>query len=68
MTEPVTESYEVLTEDKELHAISVMMMALDRHVDRRHDNPNCEENIIDGQKAMRRCAMYVLERVGGDEK
>jgi len=63
MIEPVQESYEVKTDDKELHAISVMLEALKRHVDRSKDNPNCEQNIIDGQKAMIRCARYVLEKV-----
>jgi hypothetical protein len=65
MTEPVTESYEINTGDSELHAISVMLEALKRHVDRSQDNPNCEENIIEGHKAMIRCARYILEKVGG---
>ena len=65
MTEPVQEYYEVKSDDKELHAISVMLDALKRHVDRSGDNPNCEENIIEGHKAMIRCARYVLEKVGG---
>ena len=63
MIKPVQESDEVKTDDKELHAISVMLEALKRHVDRSNDNPNCEQNIIEGHKAMIRCARYVLEKV-----
>jgi hypothetical protein len=61
--EPVTESYEVKTEDKELHAINTIMEVLMRHVDRSKHNPNCEENIIDGRKAMIRCVDYVAARI-----
>ncbi len=61
--ENVVESYEIKTEDREAHAISVMLEALSRHVDRSKDDPNCEENIGNGRKAMIRCAKYVLERV-----
>ena len=60
---PVTESYEVKTEDKELHAINTIMEVLMRHVDRSKQNPNCEENIVDGHKAMIRCVDYVAARL-----
>jgi hypothetical protein len=65
MSEPVGESYEVLTEDPELHAISVMLRALDRHVDRRGWENNSEENIRIGHLAMLRCVTYVMERIQG---
>jgi hypothetical protein len=61
--EPVTESYEVKTEDKELHTINVIIEALIRHIDRSKDNPNCEENIINGHKAAIRIIDYVSARI-----
>jgi len=61
--EPVTESYEIKTEDKELHAINTIMEVLTRHVDRSKDNPNCEENIVDGHKAAIRIIDYVSARI-----
>ena len=63
MSKPVQEFYEVKTDDKELHAISVMLEALKRHVDRSKDSPNCDQNITEGHKSMIRCARYVLEKV-----
>ena len=61
--EPVTESYEIKTEDKELHAINTIMEVLMRHIDRSKQNPNSEENIVNGHKAMIRCIDYVVARI-----
>jgi hypothetical protein len=61
--EPVTESYEIKTEDKECHAINTIMEVLKRHIDRSKDNPNCEENIINGHKAAIRIVDYVAARI-----
>lgn len=60
---PLKESYDIVTDDQELHAINVMLEVLRRHVDRSEDVKNCEENIMQGKQAMVRCAKYVLERV-----
>ena len=64
---PLIEIYEICTSDGEIHAISVMLEALKRHVDKSHENPSSEENIIEGQRAMVRCVKYVLERVDNYE-
>lgn len=61
-----TEFYEIKSENKELHVISVMLEALDRHLNMGNVGPNCEQNVINGQKAMVRCAKYVLDVVSGN--
>jgi hypothetical protein len=48
---PVSESYEIKNEDGELHAISVILEALNRHV------------IKSDKAASIRCVEYVLERL-----
>jgi hypothetical protein len=59
-----SESYEIKNEDKELHAISVILESLDRHVIiSDNDGPQCEENIILSHVAAIRCVNYVLQRL-----
>jgi hypothetical protein len=61
-----TEHYEIKVEDKELHAISVIMEVLDRHLDRRGD-AGCAEDVINGHKAMARVISYVASRLENRE-
>ena len=61
--EPVTESYEVKTEDKELHAINIIMEVLIRYIDRSKENPNSEDNIMEGYKSAVRIIDYVSARI-----
>ncbi len=58
----VEEIYEIRNSDPELHAIDVMMQVLERHISRDGENPNTDQNIIQGRAAMIRCAKYVLDR------
>jgi hypothetical protein len=59
-----SESYEIKNEDKEIHAISVIMEVLMRHVIT-YDNgvPQCEEIIMQRNYAAVRCVNYVLDRL-----
>jgi hypothetical protein len=61
---PASESYEIKNEDVELHAISVILEVLNRHVIISYnDGPQCEENIMLSDAAAIRCVNYVLERL-----
>lgn len=62
MTEPVTEQYEVKTEDKELHVINIMLESLHRHL---HNHGECtsEEFELHLKEQRERVVRYVLDRV-----
>lgn len=64
MSEPLMESYEVKTEDKELHVISVMLESLSRHLSNKNkDGPTSEEYEKHLKMKQVRVAQYVLDRV-----
>lgn len=62
MSEPISESYEIKTEDKELHVIDVMLESLYRHL---HNHGDCtsEEFEVHLKNQRERVVRYVLDRV-----
>ena len=63
MNEPVTDSYRINTEDKQMHAIEVILTVLDRHVAANPKDPSCDEYVLDCHNDMIRCVEYVLSRL-----
>lgn len=61
MSEPVTESYEVKTEDGELHVINICVEAVERHLTNQSEKTS--EHYEEMLKASRiRVAEYLLAR------
>ena len=64
MSNPVTESYEIKTEDNELHAISVMLECLSRHLSNKGKDCATSDEYEQHLKLKQlRVTQYVLDRV-----
>ncbi len=62
MNEPLSESYEIKTEDKELHVINVMLESLHRHL-HNHGVTTSDEFEDHLKNKRERVVRYVLDRV-----